>query len=93
MNAELGNTAVSGQRYHQRPRRTGTSRTGIPMVLAVDQPPAEWFPSGFVPRRGGGRNCRRQTYRALEVINEFGDEDVEPTYLCLRGGEPLHKRG
>ncbi len=28
----------------------------------------------------------------FEVINEFGDEDVEPTYLCLRGGEPLHKR-
>ena len=28
----------------------------------------------------------------FEVINEFGDEDVGPTYLCLRGGEPLHKR-
>jgi hypothetical protein len=28
----------------------------------------------------------------FEVINEFGDEDVGPTYLCLRGGEPLHNR-
>jgi hypothetical protein len=28
----------------------------------------------------------------FEVINELGEEDIGPTYLCLRGGEPLHKR-
>jgi hypothetical protein len=95
MNADLGSAAVSGQHFHQRRRHSATSRTGI-LHDASGQSTTGRTVSGRIRFSSWRVAAIVDVGAALivpfEVINEFGDEDVGPTYLCLRGGEPLHKR-